>query len=223
MNKKNSAYILRWAKKIKAIGILGGSCKSCGNDNIFAIDFHHVKNKSFKISAILKDRWSKIEKEISKCKLLCRNCHREKHYKETPKDSRVRDIKIHLLEFYGKNECEQCGYDSCIDALEFHHKKDKIFKINSEVIKTRTISEKILDEINKCALWCSNCHNEHHVDIDRFNMLKDLIYDKSKKIKERRKSLVDDIVYLKNKGLTQKEITIQLKCAKSTVSRIWNM
>ena len=38
-------YLLRWAKKIKAISYLGGKCKKCGDNNIFHLSFHHTGNK----------------------------------------------------------------------------------------------------------------------------------------------------------------------------------
>ena len=58
-------------------------------------------------------------------------------------------------------KCCICGYDKCIDALEFHHKDPSIkeFKLGSG----NTMSWKeYKSEALKCMLVCSNCHKEIH-------------------------------------------------------------
>ena len=58
-------------------------------------------------------------------------------------------------------KCCVCGYDRCIDALEFHHKNPSIkeFKLGSG----NTMSWKeYKSEALKCMLVCSNCHKEIH-------------------------------------------------------------
>lgn len=51
-NKLISSKILKFAKKIKCINILGGKCKNCGDDNIFHLTFHHLFDKEFEISDV---------------------------------------------------------------------------------------------------------------------------------------------------------------------------
>ncbi len=55
-------------------------CVKCGEDNPLVLDFDHLEDKDFSISrAILRTYgWSRIEKEIQKCQVLCANCHRIK-------------------------------------------------------------------------------------------------------------------------------------------------
>ena len=87
-SKLDNNYALRWAKRIRAINILGGKCRECNNDNIFQLEFHHIdKNKkNANISDLFtgnrkhSKRWSVVEKEIKKCFLVCRNCHAECHH-----------------------------------------------------------------------------------------------------------------------------------------------
>ena len=58
-------------------------------------------------------------------------------------------------------ECEICGYNKCVDALEFHHEdpRQKEFKLGSG----NTMSWKEYKaEALKCKLVCSNCHKEIH-------------------------------------------------------------
>jgi len=61
----------------------GGKCIICGYDKCpNALDFHHINpaQKDFSLSVRgLTRSWDKIRKEISKCVLVCANCHREIH------------------------------------------------------------------------------------------------------------------------------------------------
>lgn len=64
-----------------AVARKGGKCKFCGyNRCIDALDFHHLEEKGFGLSKDGVTRaWSKVEKELDKCVLVCANCHREIH------------------------------------------------------------------------------------------------------------------------------------------------
>lgn len=69
-------------------------------------------------------------------------------------------IKEELVKYKG-GKCEICGYDKCINALEFHHldPNEKDFTIG----QYSTLSfDKIKNEVDKCILVCSNCHREIH-------------------------------------------------------------
>ena len=66
--------------KERSIAYLGGKCALCGYDKCpAALDFHHPdgREKDFSISS--KTSWKAIQTELSKCDLLCANCHREVH------------------------------------------------------------------------------------------------------------------------------------------------
>lgn len=74
-------------RKLKYIEMLGGGCSVCGyNKNIAALDFHHldVNKKNFNIDGrkISNTKEEFLLEELSKCVLLCANCHREEHYRE---------------------------------------------------------------------------------------------------------------------------------------------
>ena len=71
-----------------------------------------------------------------------------------------RSMKLQAIKLLG-GKCSICGYDRCIDALEFHHEnpKEKEFKLGSG----NTMSWKeYKTEALKCILVCSNCHKEIH-------------------------------------------------------------
>ena len=74
----------RKAMRMRAIEYKGGKCSRCGYDRCLgALEFHHADGrKDFGISQDRLTRsWSRIEKEIEKCILICANCHREEHEK----------------------------------------------------------------------------------------------------------------------------------------------
>lgn len=67
--------------------------------------------------------------------------------------------KLRAVEYKG-GCCERCGYDRCIEALEFHHldPNEKDFGISSQTISWSRIET----ELDKCIMLCSNCHREEH-------------------------------------------------------------
>lgn len=74
--------IKQWFWKLKSCL----SCESCGEDHIATLQFHHldIKNKRKDVSYMACFGYSKdsILKEISKCQVLCANCHCKVHYEE---------------------------------------------------------------------------------------------------------------------------------------------
>lgn len=67
--------------KERAVQYKGGKCLHCGYDrSVWAMDFHHRDPlvKDFRIGYGTK-AWAKIQTELDKCDLLCRNCHFEEH------------------------------------------------------------------------------------------------------------------------------------------------
>lgn len=75
----NAKYIAKfkdWKSQFK--------CKTCGEDDIACLDFHH-KDEDTKIANIadaVRNKWSldKVKEEALKCEILCANCHRKYHY-----------------------------------------------------------------------------------------------------------------------------------------------
>jgi hypothetical protein len=59
-------------------------CCVCNENDVACLDFHHLDGdeKYDKLSNAIKDKWGKekIDLEISKCVVLCSNCHRKLHY-----------------------------------------------------------------------------------------------------------------------------------------------
>jgi hypothetical protein len=89
-------YILKWAKKLKAIELLGGKCEDCDESRPWILSFHHKdpSEKEFEINDIKEQKWSVIKKEILKCKLLCSNCHHEIHFDVDYFEESLKEILI---------------------------------------------------------------------------------------------------------------------------------
>ena len=74
--------IRRFRAKAAAIKYLGGECIKCGwKGNQAALQFHHIDptQKDFVIGNVANKKWEVIKSELSKCKLLCANCHSITH------------------------------------------------------------------------------------------------------------------------------------------------
>lgn len=57
-------------------------CCKCGEKERCCLDFHHInpKEKEYQIARIIKTHSKEtIEKEVSKCIVVCSNCHRKIH------------------------------------------------------------------------------------------------------------------------------------------------
>jgi len=68
-------------------------------------------------------------------------------------------IKQRLVDAFG-GKCGKCGYDKCLNALEFHHldPSQKDFNIRKSIRRW----DVIVAEAKKCVCLCSNCHEEFH-------------------------------------------------------------
>lgn len=86
----------------------------------------------------------------------CRICY-------TTRQRRLRAEKKARAVAHMGGACSRCGYDKCINALEFHH-LDPLTKEVKDEFRGWTWA-RILKEIEKCILVCSNCHREIHSEL----------------------------------------------------------
>lgn len=70
-------YQRRWLadRRAEYIAKCGGCCKSCGS-SVF-LEFHHLDPAAKESHRIWSWRRERIEAEVAKCILLCRECHKE--------------------------------------------------------------------------------------------------------------------------------------------------
>lgn len=135
---------------------------------LVAMDFDHRDNtqKLFQVSNSLRSRSTKtILNEISKCDLVCSNCHRlrtnnRKIRKEkTSKYTRRYEFLKTWVESFKTDPCFICSKQFKPCQMDFDH-LDPGTKADSvcNLVAKRTTQKRILEEIQKCRLLCSNCH-----------------------------------------------------------------
>ena len=103
---------------------------------------------------------------------VCRDCSKEilkLHYKDNKdsykKKARKRNIIVRaknkeITDVVKSNGCIICGeLELC--CLDFHH-LDPLFKENSISNLSGGASERLIEEIEKCVVLCSNCHRKVH-------------------------------------------------------------
>jgi hypothetical protein len=157
-------------------------CKKCGN---------RFPNR-VKIDGIYK---------IINRRVYCLDCSPFGKHNTKRLDGSAREIKkgerrhLHQKEirYYRKKalvdllggKCEICGYDKCLNSLNFHHVMESDKKMNlSRHNFTNTNRFALLEEVCKTILVCSNCHGEVNNGVH-----KDLV-DKWKNNYENRKTLL---------------------------------
>ncbi|HEV2322171.1 MAG TPA: hypothetical protein VGT42_07390 [Gammaproteobacteria bacterium] len=90
-NTRHQNYISQQARgqrrKLELIAETGGRCERCGyRKNYAALTWHHLEpaQKSFELDLrAMSNRSDEVlREEITKCRLLCANCHAETHHPE---------------------------------------------------------------------------------------------------------------------------------------------
>jgi hypothetical protein len=101
----------------------------------------------------------------------CKECWKEIRKKSYNKNKKITTIrnkrnKQRNVEWYNEYKsnliCSKCGenHPAC---LEFHHDDPNKKEFNvSELIRTTYSIKRILKEIEKCTIFCSNCHKKYH-------------------------------------------------------------
>jgi transposase-like protein len=134
-------------------------CADCGKSYPpYCMEFDHVRGKKIASVAILKYcSMARILKEITKCDIVCANCHRVRtQSKKTHKTTRPKNrIWLNSL----KNSlCKDCGNIYPPVAMDFDHVRG--IKVKGVGSMQNWGRQKILAEIAKCELVCANCHRK---------------------------------------------------------------
>lgn len=77
---------------------------------------------------------------------------------------RQRNFKKQMVDYKG-GKCMKCGYDKCINALEFHHMNPQEKDFTLSHMKNYSFNKIVTDELDKCILVCANCHREIHFEL----------------------------------------------------------
>lgn len=115
---------------------------------------HCAKCKQYKpIESFLRRRRRKRKKYV-----FCEDCRSSSSqaYHEQLRERRL-EIKCYIYKYLLTHSCA-CG-ESAPEALEFDHRRDKLFDI-SHAAKLGYGIPAVQKEIEKCVVMCSNCHRK---------------------------------------------------------------
>ena len=85
-NHRMNIMMRRDKHKKQLVEYFGDECHDCKKSfPVCCYDFHHIdpSTKSFEIAPRLDGKIETIMEEVNKCIMVCSNCHRIRHYKET--------------------------------------------------------------------------------------------------------------------------------------------
>lgn len=118
------------------------------------INLYNQGNSLKKVSTLTGFHWQTIGKYIT----FRRHKSKIVTHSEAVVSWRKR-TKVQLVLYKG-GKCVKCGYNKCIEALQFHHlnPKEKDFTISGKSLSF----ERLRLEADKCILLCANCHIETH-------------------------------------------------------------
>ena len=139
-------------KVIKTINITSGRTKSCGcgctEQFLGKQRICVICGKPFEL------------KEYGYTRKYCYECSDTNSVRERVNQYRHATKKA-LVEYKG-GKCIRCGYNKCLNALQFHHlnPKEKDFNLS----KSTKPFEELKKEVDKCILVCANCHAEIHAE-----------------------------------------------------------
>lgn len=72
------------------------SCLDCGMKEWYLLEFHHLEpdQKDFLVSRAYRGgySWDSIMKEVSKCVVLCCNCHTRRHWKQRNENTNMLQV-----------------------------------------------------------------------------------------------------------------------------------
>ena len=163
-------------------------CSKCSEEKLVTTEFFHRQKRNkdgfdYHCKECRKMKWQDPErKRKDKARHRAYFIKNKEEIIARHKKSR-RTAKEQLVERFG-GKCVQCGYDRCPAGFDFHHiiPEEKEFSIGENC--GNFAYERLLNEVEKCALLCSNCHRELHyyeseesseVDRDSETTLPDLL------------------------------------------------
>ena len=146
------------------------SCVDCGEDDLVVLEFDHVGAKRTDISTLVRRgvRLSTIRTEISRCEVVCANCHRRRTacrgrwrradaalggpWRSAAHERNVR-FAIGVLTQSG---CVECRVGDVV-VLDFDHVGPKTGNV-MRLARDEVSLGRLRDEIERCVVRCANCH-----------------------------------------------------------------
>ena len=118
-------------------------CKKCGKSKA-RTEFYQLKSPKYKDTWDCRDSYCKV----------CRTEY---------SNERAQEFKKQAVEYLG-GKCKRCGLETThYEVYDFHHKDPS--KKDITVSKTRKSFETLKPELDKCVLYCANCHRIIHYGV----------------------------------------------------------
>lgn len=129
-------------------------CKECSNKNRWKNGRFRDNDNRLKVNAQNRASYARNKDRILSAQQERRQNEKQKYAQR----------KIAALELCGQKDCQACGFDHP-GALQFHHRNpsEKNFAISTKLYEITVDWGAIEQELRKCEVLCSNCHDlEHH-------------------------------------------------------------
>jgi hypothetical protein len=142
-------------------------CFDCGNRfPPYVMDFDHRPgtDKAHAIMSCVSMLATRVPRatvlaEIAKCDLVCSNCHRERTHQRQPEQANPRRT-VMLVRRLKKAPCADCSRRYPHYIMDFDHRAGVVKTARVANLMMSASKQRVLDEIVKCDLTCSNCHRE---------------------------------------------------------------
>ena len=130
-------------------------CSKCHlNKNIEEFSFRNrLKNIRHKQCRICHDLYAKTHYKNNREKYIDRAKKNNRKYKEI-----IRQVVVNYLK---SHPCIDCGENDIV-VLDFDHRSKKNFNIAGVCNRSIVSVKRLLKEIEKCDVRCSNCHRRRH-------------------------------------------------------------
>lgn len=139
-------------------------CIDCKNKSLpsCCYEFDHIRDKIKNVSKLMTYSIKRIDAEITKCEIVCRNCHKERTYINSNitivNKSNIVAKKREIVNRIKSQPCTDCNRSYNYWIMEMDHRRgEKSIGINKITCSNHSI-EALMRELEKCDVVCSNCH-----------------------------------------------------------------
>ncbi len=148
--------------------VISYHCKNAGLEhqnarNYPSFDIIELANSLYEQGKTLMEISIATKKSRHSIKKYIKNYNSKKYIKNISRSQSVvnwrKRTRRELIGYKG-GKCKICGYNTCMEALDFHHLNplEKDFTISGKSWSFETLKK----EVDKCELLCRNCHTEVH-------------------------------------------------------------
>lgn len=146
-------------------------CRDCGETDPACLDFHHedVANKKMAVTDMITYGYGrdKIRSELTKCTVLCANCHSIEHHGIDDAQSEPTvgwsSLRAWLYEYKAAAGCARCERADP-RCLVCHHDSENKRATVAQMVSDGRSRDEIETELDRCTILCANCHRKEHFE-----------------------------------------------------------